>query len=277
MSKKLSPSTIEQYKFIIDKFSDLDFNDPEATIKYLFKQTTVREEKKISLTYVKKAISAILWYLREEKVDKSIISKYTSEVSKLLEETEKQELDHTRNAENIPEWSDIVAKRDELLANGKHKDHLILSLYTYIAPRRLKDFQMMKVVKNDKLAVNKEFNYYIMGTNRMLFYIYKTQKYYEKQEIIIPNELKDIIMKYIEFAQLSSGARFFNNKTHHVLHHILIRLLGCGVDAIRHSFINNCYNTQKMPDSEYMEDMAKSMGHSLQTHLRYRKQKITTI
>jgi len=104
MSKNLSQSTIDQYQYYIDKYNELDLNEPELTIKYLY-------ALKKSQSYVKAVISAILWHLRTEKADKSIISKYTREVSKLLAETKKQEIDHTRTAENIPEWSDIRIKR----------------------------------------------------------------------------------------------------------------------------------------------------------------------
>jgi hypothetical protein len=279
MKRDLSESTINQYKYWLGKYKNLDINNPEKTMKYLLSRHKEREaekNEKMSPSYIKTVLCAIIWKLRkeyyEQKIDRTeSIAAYKKYIIRLAEITEKKEIDHRQNAENIPLWSFIIQKREEMLQQKKLKYHFVLSLYTYIPPRRLKDYLMLKVISKEEYANDPMYNYYVWDTNKFLFFNYKTKKSYHKQVILIPDDLKTIIMHYTKFSKMAFGERYFNNKTHHVLHNMLMKILGCGVDAVRHSFINEMYKHYKIPENKVMEKMAMSMGHSLQTHLRYRK------
>lgn len=276
MKKELSESTIMQYTYFLNKYAFLDVKKPEKTMDYLLHRQIEKDKKstkKISISYVKIVISAIMWKLRQEKnVDNSVhLNKYKKYIERMLQITAKKEIDHMQNAENVPAWSHIIKCRDDLLVKKKLKQHFLLSLYTYIAPRRIKDYLMMKVVGTEEFATDPLYNYYIWNTNKFIFFNYKTKKSYQKQVIEIPDTLKTIIKHYVKFANMAMGERFFDYKSHHPLHYILVKCVGTGVDNIRHSFINEMYKNYKIPENKVMEHMAMSMGHSLQTHLRYRK------
>lgn len=279
MKKDLSESTIAQYKYWLGKYKDVDINNPEKTMKYLLnrhKEREVEKDEKMSPSYIKTVLCAMIWKLRKEHYEQKIdhtesIASYKKYIIRLGVITEKKEIDHRQNAENIPLWSSIIKKRDEFLQQKKLKYHFVLSLYTYIPPRRLKDYVMLKVISKEEYANDPLYNYYIWESNKLLFFNYKTKKSFHKQVILIPDDLKTIIMHYTKFSKMAFGDRYFNNKTHHGLHNTLMRMLGCSVDAIRHSFINEMYKNYKIPENKIMEKMAESMGHSLQTHLRYRK------
>lgn len=280
--KELAESTIQQYKYFLTRFPNLNMINPGETFETLLKTKQTRgklSDQLISISCIKIVISAIIWKLSQEnnKKNDEIIKKYKYYIAKLRDITTKTDIDHSHNAENVPEWNTIIEKREELLTNGKYKHHLLLSLYTYIAPRRLKDYVLLKVSDDPTYALNKndpeiiKFNYYLVDSNKLIFNNYKTKKTYFQQIIEIPDTLKNILMNYIHVTALSDGDTFFNCKSYHALHYMLIYLIGTGVDNIRHSYVNETYKSYSIPENEVLEENAKKMGHSLQTHLRYRK------
>jgi len=275
MKKDLAPSTISQYEYFLSKYPDLDIKDADKTYNELIntKQARGKTNKPISLSCIKIVISAILWKLRQETdVDNwDIMKKYKNYINAMCEITEKKELDHKLNAKDIPLWEDIIKIRHQLLVDKKLKVHLLLSLYTYIPPRRLKDYHLMKIVKSKDAIKELDFNYYIIGTNTLVFNNYKTKKSFSQQTVEIPNDLKAILMNYISCYKLPNGYRLFDYNTYHPLHFMLRSAIGTGIDNLRHSYINNMYKNFSIPENNLMEQTALAMGHSLQTHLRYRK------
>ena len=91
------------------------------------------------------------------------------------------------------------------------------------------------------------------------------------QTFVIPPELSKIIDKYIKDNKLKNGDLLFGFHSTLQLLYRLKKLLGCGVDNIRHSYINYRYSKYNLPPSKEMEEMANQLGHSLTTDLRYRK------
>lgn len=292
MGREISETTKKQYEYFLSKYPKLDIKNPEQTYHELLHTKHVRKdqtEKNISLSCVKIIISAILWKLKTETntngaVDNTnIIQKYKKYINDMCKLTEKKELDHARNIENVPLWSDIIKKREELLEKKKYKYHLLLSLYTYIPPRRLKDYLLMKVINAKEDIDDKkypellDFNYYAINSNQFIFNNYKTKKVFAQQIIDVPDELKNIIMNYIKFAKIKPsvrGEKLFKCKTYHALHYMLVNMLGTSIDNIRHSYVNYIYKDYNIPDSEFIEHTAENMAHSVSVHLRYRSGKI---
>lgn len=278
MRKELSENTLKQYNYFLNKYKHLDFKNPKLVYETLMNTDRVfaNGKGKVSLSCVKIVISAIMRYLRIEQEEKKIDnSKYLQQYKKYVIDmcaiTEKKELDHTHNAKDIPNWEDIVKVRDRELKLKHFRNHLVLSLYTYIPPRRLKDYVVMRIVKSAEFTKNVKFNYYIIGTNSFIFNNYKTQKSFMRQEITIPETLKKIMMHYIQWAQICNEELLLNITNYQTLHDIISDLVGCGIDNLRHSYVNYTYKDYKIPDNDKLEQCALAMGHSLQTHLRYRK------
>lgn len=259
-------STIKMYEYFINKYKELDFNKPE---KVLLKLAKLKNKKgdDMSVSCIKVILSAIVWSLKQDpNTKKETLAKYTSYIKDLKNIACDEERDHTKVSGVIPIWDDVINIRHELLEKKDLKNHLIISLYTYIPPRRLKDYVMLKIAKNESNMKDKEYNYYDMDKKNLVFNNYKTQKQYKQQIIDIPEELATIIDNYINTRNLKAGDLLLEYKDYHQLLYTLKKLVGCGVDNIRHSFVNK--EMEKMPD---LEKNAEMMGHSLQTHMNYKK------
>ena len=182
------------------------------------------------------------------------------------EKTEKQ-------AENWMDWKDVLKIKNKL-----HRDdhthtnriqHLAISLFTDIPPRRTLDYTLMDVVKkyNDKL--DKEKNYLVLDDNLLIFNRYKTSKKYGQQTIRIPPSLRNSINEYLAEHPLAKqklkqyplltnreGEAFKGSNS---LTMLLNRAFGKKVSAsmLRHIYLSNKYNIAEM------EKDAEQMGHSL--------------
>lgn len=262
-------STKKIYQYYVNRFYD---KKKVLTPNKFFREISDLNNKKgkeMTISTIKLIISSIIWQLRKEKASEKIIQHYSKLIKELKSEAKYQEQDHNKYEGFIPDWKDIIKIRDQ---TEDPLDHLILSLYTYIPPRRLKDFLMMKITNNVGSKENRGFNYYDMQEKTFTFNVYKTQKAFKGQTFDVPDELCNIIDDYIKLKKLKSGSLLLGLKNYFQLGYRLRKLLKCSCDNIRHSFVNHEYtNVKNMPESSRMEEVAREMGHSLETHLRYRK------
>lgn len=112
----------------------------------------------------------------------------------------------TKQKENWMTWEEVLNKRDEL---GKtlgedegttYRDLLrfvVLSLYTYIPPRRNEFVNMFVVDKRDQ-AKNQEENYYVIDDKVFIFNQFKTKRYMGSQEVAVPKTLELILSSYLD-------------------------------------------------------------------------------
>lgn len=263
-----SVSTKKMYEFYLNKYKDIDIYKPQKTLEMLV-NTRTKSNKKLSVSCVKVILSAFVWRLKQEKpLRKKVLVKYQEYIKELKKMSMEDEQNHNRIVGKIPKWSDIEKIRDHELDLKHWKNHLILSLYTYIPPRRLKDYVMLKIADNAKEMNDMNYNYYDMVKKQLIFNVYKTQKTHHTQIEDVPDELAEVIDGYIDRNKLKSGDLLLGFKDYHQIHYILNKLLECGVDNIRHSFVMNEYDT---PEVRKLEENAEKMGHTLETHLLYHK------
>lgn len=264
-----SQSTIDKYMFFLEKFKDLDLSDPSKTLSILQNTKNVKKQN-ISISTVKLIISAIIWKLKSQNDDPKLITEYKQLLASLKQITDMNEKNHSHIIGHIPEWSDILSIRDEQLKLKKYKKHLVLSLFTYIPPRRLTDYIKLKYVSSNNFTSDKNFNYFVASTNKFIFNIFKTSQSFHQQIIDVPLELSIIIKNYVSLYDIKNNELLLNMHIYQQLYTMLFKLLGCSVDNIRHSFISHTYK-DNIPDSTTLENNANLMAHSLSTHLRYRK------
>jgi len=267
-------STIDKYNFFLKKFDHLDISKPIDNITYLQNYTN-KKNNNLSISTIKLIISAFIWKLKnncdlDETVRLPIINEYKNQLAILKIETDKVEKNHSNTHGIIPDWNEIIQKRDSLKSSSNLKEYLILSLFTYIPPRRLTDYTSLKYSIDDSEISDNSYNYYIKSSSSFVFNVFKTSKSFHSQTINSPSELSQIINNYVDSYHIDSGKLLLDMHTYRQLYYILFKLLGCSVDNIRHSFITYSYKTN-IPDSETLESNASSMAHSLSTHLRYRK------
>lgn len=262
----LSENTVKLYNFYLKKYIKSDFSDVAKTIETI-KNSKNRFGEPMSESAQKIIISAIMWKLSKQGNSEILINKYRKEIKEVLKITNETDRDNDVYSGHIPDWNDIIKIRDA--QQPYSRDHLILALYTYIPPRRETDYVFLKIANREDDMDDTSFNYYDTRNQVFVFNVYKTVKVYKKQRIDTPDELINIIEKYIDVHVLKSGDLLLNFKDRFQLLYRLKKLLGCGIDNIRHSFVNNEFKT--MPNSRTLEYNAYAMGHSLMQHLRYRK------
>jgi hypothetical protein len=158
-------------------------------------------------------------------------------------------------------------------------DHLLLTLFTQMTPRRNKDYSAMFITRKAPGA-DKSKNYYVIDEGKMYFNVFKTAKTHGTQVVDVP---KNVQLTIARFLKLTGGYRrsrgrapmlplicsydgaHYDNPTKMTL--LLNRAFGKKVSCniIRHAFISNLYT----PAVGSMEKTAEKMGHSVVTHLQY--------
>lgn len=237
-------------------------------------------------------IVAVLTPYKEKAAYKSIYHFYferMSDASKMAREADTTEKSDKQKA-NWLSWADVLAKRDEVAKKLPNKpkmlttamwqdilSHLILSLYTYVPPRRNMDYQNLYVVKkwNDKM--DKERNYYDLASHRLIFNKYKTSKAYGEQMVDVPEQLREVLASFIaihpdkkkpeyRLLVLQDGTPLASiNSITRILNKAFGKQIGSSM--LRHIYLSDKY---KMDIDEMKKD-ADAMGHNLSTQRDYIK------
>ena len=170
-------------------------------------------------------------------------------------------------------------KQDELdniyneLKNG-YKDnkqtfqnYLLLSLYYLQAPRRNKDYQLLKIAAKYNDGLSNEFNYLDIKRKKFIFNNYKTAKKYNRQEVEINEELFNIIMSYIKSLKLKDGDFLLNdfktNEPYKNTNSITLLLNRIFKKKIGASMLRKMYLTNKYGDNnEQLKADSTAMGTS---------------
>lgn len=261
-----SDSTIKVYQNCLNKYGHIDYGNPQKVYKEL-------TNSKLSNTYIKLILCAFVWKIRKDDKDSPLLDEYKQIISHIRGRTERDERNHSKVKGIVPDLGSIIKKRTTELENDNSKNHLILSLYTYIAPRRLLDYILLKYIKSvDDIPENyKENNYYIAENGHFIFHKYKTSKTYGSHIIPVPQKLQNIINDYAIHNNIHNGDLLLGMHDVRQLSYILKKLIGCGVDNLRHSYVNNFYGNYNVPSSDVLHKLAIDMGHSVETNLNYRK------
>jgi hypothetical protein len=114
-----------------------------------------------------------------------------------------------KNWKSVEQIDDIYnkIKRDILEDPSKenYQKLLLLTLYTKIAPRRSKDYQLMKICYIFNENMSKEFNYLDLENHKFYFCNYKTARSYGVQTEDIPDAIFSIIVKYLKVFELKNN------------------------------------------------------------------------
>ena len=160
----------------------------------------------------------------------------------------------------------------------KIQSYIILSLVSgkHIPIRRSLDWTEMKFKNFDK----EKDNFLEMGKKPWKFYfnVYKTHRFLNDQEVIIPATLKKILTVWIKLIQKiypennyllidSNGGKLTPTKMTQRLNAVFGKK--ASINILRHSFLSEKY--KDMPDLTDLQEEAVAMGHSLKEHLEYIK------
>lgn len=161
------------------------------------------------------------------------------------------------------------------------KEKTIYSILTMIPPRRLTEYQNMKVSNKDVNTLNKG-NYLQVVDNipiHLVFNDYKTNKTYGKQVFSIPEDLKSVLADYIKRFNKKDGDYLFTvsgddkpyKSFNKVINTVFKRAVKNGeqisTNVLRHSYITNFLSTQRTINEK--KDLAFKMSNSIQEQEAY--------
>ena len=175
----------------------------------------------------------------------------------------------------------ILKKSGEITAldYAKVMDHMVLSLYTQMAPRRNKDYSCMFVTRKAP-GDDKTKNYYVMDEGKMYFNAYKTLKTHGQQIVDVPKKVQAVIERFLKLTGSYRRSRGraplmplicsydgAHMEAANAMTKLLNRAFGKKVSCniIRHSYVSGLYS----PAVVGMVQSSKDMGHSLKMHLDY--------
>ena len=203
----------------------------------------------------------------------------SDDVNAYNEEIQKQEKSETQQnnwitTDEIKAVFDVVENDAKILFKKTNKtdadmvqiqDYIILSLLggIFIPPRRSLDYCAMKI-KNKN--INRDEDNYI-DKNKFVFNKYKTAKTYGKQELAIPQQLKNILNRWIA---INDGDYLLRDKNGNPMNSIKLnqymnRIFGgkrISVNAMRHSYLTDKYKETSENSKKLASDMT-DMGSSI--------------
>lgn len=244
-------------------------------------------------------IVSVLALFKDKPTFKKVFNIYYEkmmEFNKAAKEADGKHEKTTKQAENWLSWEDVEKRKAELaadiakfpkaLAPAQYErllQHLVLSLYTDVQPRRNQDYLDMFIIKkwNDKMATDK--NYLDMSTHKFIFNKYKTSRKYGTQTVEIPDTLWAVLSAFLARHPVWKGVVKRKNEpvkllvaadgTPMVAVNAITRLLNkvfgkkIGSSMLRHIFLSDKYKTT----IGEMADDAAAMGHSLTAQKAYVK------
>lgn len=185
------------------------------------------------------------------------------------------QLPNDKQIKSYFEWNELINIRDTMI-DKKSKEYILISLLTYIPPRRQLDWYNVLVFnkKDPKWKPNTKINYINLGyeTPYILLSEYKTARYYGLWYKKLEGPLLEILKNnYSKEEQLlfSSNknkkyARIetFTNWTNNTLKSLLNKN-DVSMNTLRHSYIS--YIFKNNPNMTLIERkiLAKDMGHSI--------------
>jgi hypothetical protein len=281
----ISASSIKTYKSLLKNlYYKHHSKETKMNCDWFNEQDTIIEILKEKPPSARKTYLASLMSVAK-KTDKykELISKdikETNEFNKTQTKTPTQEA----NWKDFSEIKDIVEKQYEKVKGylkskkdlskeefGKLQDYIILALTTgvYIPPRRSLDWTLTKWKGYDR----EKDNFLDLKAGKFVFNIYKTSKFYDRQEIPIPKAFKAILKKFVSL--LNSDYLIVNNKNEPFTIQRLTQKLNVLLDGkistsmLRHIFLSE--KLKDVPKLTELENLSKDMGHSITQQLEYVK------
>jgi hypothetical protein len=284
----LSKQSITQYTSKLQGLMQITKHDiewiiknPSETKNIVFKTYMEAQTRKAYLV----AVLALFKHVKDLKCNNGDsydkYYKYHKEVNEEIHERYRSGVASDKQAQEYMAWPEIIQKRDEFgKKNYGSKEHLLISMYTYLPPVR-QDFIKVKLIpKMPWGSKANEGNFIVLksrGPSICVLNEYKTSSAHKHLRKDLPPELTKIIRKSMElqprdylFVDAEGKLYEFENSFYKWANRALSIVLGKPVTAtmLRHSFIIDERKRGVTPGEE--EDSAKWMGHSAAQKNEYR-------
>jgi hypothetical protein len=276
-SDNITESSKKLYLSNIKRLNNGDIPKTPNFLKDFDKINSIIE--KYSQNTKKSYYISIVSYLKDKKVLKKVKDYWTdkmNEANKKFLETSDEKTQ--KQKDNWLEWAEVLQIQKQLendlpkKANNqkdyqKCLSYLVLSLYTKIPPRRVRDYHEMKVVNEYKDTMSKDYNYLDVKNKKFIFNNYKTKGAYGTQEQDIPEDLfiilkKMSIPKEKKFEPIDLILTYEGDKP---AGNYITRLLnGVFKKNVSASLLRNIYVSNKLGDTKNeAKELATEMGSSV--------------
>jgi phosphatidylglycerophosphatase A len=303
-NKKVSDSSaglyIRSLYVLNDKkpFKNLNFiKNTEKVVKQITDDYAESTQKSLYAV-----LTSILSLYKDKPTYKRVYEFYKDKMDAKSEVASKQDSAQKtqKQEENWIVWDEVVKHSEELrqkcegFVNQKTitarqfdtlLQYVVLSLYTYVPPRRNLDYldcmvnRVSKTFKSESLPV--ESNHIVIAggvPTKFVFNKYKTVKTYGQQSIAIPEGLGQAILWYVKHHPLGKNKSVKSFKflvgydgkelvAGNTITRILNKIFGkaVGSSMLRHIYLSSKFNVTEM------EETAAEMGHSMEEQRKYLK------
>jgi hypothetical protein len=252
-----------------------------------------KAQKSKSNQYI--SIAGILKYFPRDKWYK-LYKTYSSLGSQIVDKIEKVSKENrltTAQKRDWLRWPEVEKIWYELRDDNGGNTFLraLYGIYTFIPPRRIDDYRLMKIVRKDKIKKNHKFerkyNYIFIDKHRkplsMTIWNYKEaprrkfaikNKNYGQYESNLPEKLAIVLQQYINDENLNAGDFLFGLDSNHSKHYnnafsgLVSKNLfdtfantHMTVNALRHSYVS--WTLDKLKTLNQQEELAFQMATSV--------------
>ncbi len=270
--------TLHRYMFGRDPTcGDLDWvRDTDGVLEFI--RTTERWRTESSKNAHRSALAAVLRNLLTfEQEAKTYSAAVTAGRAVIQKEVGENELRGAAK-DNFMPWDDLVAAACQ--APMGSTDSALMCTYTFMPPRRLLDYSLMRVVHStEPETLPTTHNYLVVKDgipDRFVFNRYKTETSFGQQVISIERHLVRVLKAYLEQHPCREGAPLFPHRTgrshanfSRVVSDVFRRHTGrsISVDILRHAYITMYLKDR--PTINEKAELARQMAHSLKTQSEY--------
>jgi len=281
----IRPNTIKNHKTRIKKmkqfFPKIDFiNDFKTFEKELLNM-------KLKLGTIKGYFATLSRVIHTvDPANKKLTDRCNEIMQEIGSKTSEKSNEKTdKDIKNWMSWSNIIKKRNQFLKQKnknlqEQTDELLISLYTFIEPRRNCWLHLRLLQKSDDQN-NREFNYYDFENKKLIINNYKTVKKFGRCVFDLSKkspELMNILDSYVINVLLENKDNVFfrmrdgNPVTKSSQFTKKVTAMSTRVlqKEINSTLFRKIYSTDILKEvTEKSEQSAKNMGHSVGTRQKY--------
>jgi len=269
----LSDGSIKTYSSILRNLHKKVFENQEIEKSNFDKCNKVLEHLKDMPPNKRKTILSALVVLTDKDEYRNVMNGDVSDYNKEIQKQEKSETQRENwiETDEIREVFNRLENDAKILFKKQNKtnadiqqiqNYIIISLLggIFIPPRRSLDYCAMKI-KN----INKDEDNYI-NKNKFFFNKYKTAKTHGRKDLEIPQQLKNILNRWIA---INDGEYLLRDKngnqmTSTKLNQYMNRIFGgkkIAVNSMRHTYLTDKYKKTSEENKKLEKDMS-DMGSS---------------
>jgi hypothetical protein len=276
---KLSISSLRTYVSILSNISKKISPENDSVDWFSDKWQLIMDYLEDKTIQTRKTSLSALYVLTEKNEYREVMLNLLKEFNETYKE-QKKNVKQTENWISITEIKDVYSKlldnATKMLTGRKiMNEHLMMSFWLVallggvsgISPRRSMDYGLMKI-RNYNIE---EDNYYKNGF--MYFNSYKTSKKYGLQSIELPKEINFLLKKWIQLNEndfllySSNGNKLSSPQINRILNEVFGKKIS--VDMLRTIYLTDLY--KDVPAISQMQEIATSMGHSINQAMEYVK------